>query len=209
MKSSIVIMALWLGATAWGQVRLPQQQANPAVTAPSKAAPAASSKPSSATPTKPARKAHSTPAKAQHTAEKTAGPKHARSASAARHVSQKASPVASADGKEKIGGKGQRDPFVSPVVDRGHTPIVCTGTGKQCLEVGEVSLHGVVHGASGYIAVVVNGEHTYFLRQNDPLANGQVVRITKDSIVLRERSSDDSGRPTTREVIRKISGPPV
>jgi hypothetical protein len=117
--------------------------------------------------------------------------------------------VASVAGKEKVGGKGQRDPFVSPVVDRSHTPIVCTGTGKACLEVGEVSLHGVVHGASGYIAVVVNGEHTYFLRQNDPLANGQVVRITKDSIVLRERSTDDAGRPSTREVIRKISGPPV
>lgn len=203
MKSSIVIMALWLGATAWGQVRLPQQQANPAVAAPSKAvaaAPkaAASSKPSSAT-----------PAKTQRTAEKTTGLKRARRVSVVRHISQKATPVARADGKEKIGGKGQRDPFVSPVVDRGHTPIVCTGTGKACLEVGEVSLHGVVHGASGYIAVVVNGEHTYFLRQNDPLANGQVVRITKDSIVLRERSSDDAGRPTTREVIRKISGPPV
>ncbi len=214
MKSSIVMMALWLAATAWGQARLPQQQANPAVTAPSKAAPAApraasSAKPSSATPSKAVRRAHNASARAQRTAERNAGPRRARREPVARHLSQQASPVVSANGKERITGKGQRDPFVSPIVDRGHAPLVCTGTGKQCLEVGEVSLHGVVHGASGYIAVVVNGEHTYFLRPNDPLANGQVVRITKDSIVLRERSSDDAGRPTTREVIRKISGPPA
>jgi Tfp pilus assembly protein PilP len=75
--------------------------------------------------------------------------------------------------------------------------------------VGEISLHGVVRTPSGFIAVVVNGEHTYFLHENDPLADGAVERITKDAIILRERSSDALGRPVTREVTRKIGVPAV
>jgi len=85
----------------------------------------------------------------------------------------------------------------------------CIGSGKQCLEIGEINLQGVVYGPTGFIAVVANGEHTYFLREHDPLANGTVERITKDSIVLHERYFDDLGRPATREVTRKIAGPAV
>ncbi len=102
-----------------------------------------------------------------------------------------------------------RDPFVSPVVERIREAATCTGTGRQCLLVGEISLHGVVRSPSGFIAVVVNGEHTYFLRENDPLADGAVERITKDAIILRERSSDALGRPLTREVTKKLGVPAV
>jgi len=94
-------------------------------------------------------------------------------------------------------------------VDRGRISVNCVGSGKQCLVVGEISLHGVVRGPSGFIAVVVNGEHTYFLRENDPLADGAVERITKDSIILRERYFDALGRPLTREVTRKLGVPAV
>lgn len=202
MNSIKVILALWLGATAWGQVKLPQPQANPPVAAPSKAAPATS--PSVAPKAVPVSKSATAQRKTRGTSAR-----HVRHASLVRHVSKPVRTVSSEGAKPTGARKGRRDPFVSPVVDRSHAPIVCTGTGKQCLEVGDVSLHGVVHGATGYIAVVVNGEHTYFLRVNDPLANGQVERITKDSIVLRERYSDDLGRPGTREVTRKLSQPPV
>jgi hypothetical protein len=130
-------------------------------------------------------------------------------ASVPRHVSQGANVASKGGEKPRLAGKGQRDPFVSPVIDRAHTPIVCTGSGKQCLEVGEVSLHGVVRGPTGFIAVVVNGDHTYFLRENDPLANGLVERITKDSIILRERYFDDAGRSVTRVVTRKIGASTV
>jgi hypothetical protein len=67
----------------------------------------------------------------------------------------------------------------------------------------------VVRTPSGFIAVVVNGEHTYFLHENDPLADGAVERITKDAIILRERSSDALGRPLTREVTKKLGVPAV
>ena len=75
--------------------------------------------------------------------------------------------------------------------------------------VGEISLHGVVRSSSGYIAVVVNGEHTYFLRENDPLADGAVERITNNAIILRERTSDVLGRSVTREVTKKLGAPAV
>jgi len=55
----------------------------------------------------------------------------------------------------------------------------------------------------------MNGEHTYFLRENDPLADGSVERITRDAIVLRERTLDMFGRPITREVTRRLGVPPV
>jgi hypothetical protein len=95
------------------------------------------------------------------------------------------------------------------VVERVRAQATCTGTGRQCLLVGEVILRGVVHGPSGFIAVVANGEHTYFLRENDPLADGAVERITNDAIVLRERSSDPTGRPVTHEVTRKLGVVPA
>ena len=108
-----------------------------------------------------------------------------------------------------IAAKGHRDPFVSPIVERIRDSATCAGSGRRCLLVGEISLHGVVRTPSGFIAVVVNGEHTYFLHENDPLADGAVERITKDAIILRERSSDALGRPLTREVTKKIGVPAV
>ncbi len=193
MNSSKVILALWLGATAWGQVRMAQPPAQPPVASSPNTAPASSPSATSSRP-RSARTMHS---------------KSVHHASAARHVSKGAAVASKDGGKAKPTGRGHRDPFVSPIVDRAHTPIVCTGSGKQCLEVGEVSLHGVVRGPTGFIAVVVNGDHTYFLRENDPLANGLVERITKDSIILRERYFDDAGRSVTREVTRKLGASTV
>jgi hypothetical protein len=73
--------------------------------------------------------------------------------------------------------------------------------------VGEITLNGVVRSPGGFIAVVVNGEHTYFLRKDDPLADGAVEKITLDAITLRQRSSDALGRPVVREVTKKLGVP--
>jgi Tfp pilus assembly protein PilP len=108
-----------------------------------------------------------------------------------------------------IRATGRRDPFVSPIVERIRTSSTCNGSGKQCLAIGEITLQGVVHSPSGFIAVVMNGEHTYFLHVDDPLADGAVERITRDSIILRERSSDALGRPLIREVTKKLGVPAV
>jgi len=218
MKSSKGFPALWLSAlllctAAWAQVRpaAPQKPSH-APTAQSKPGPApvasrSAQRPSHAAPvaagrTQVASRQH------QQLAAKNAPPARRTVRVVERRVKHPAS-VRKQTAKKDVGHKGERDPFVSPVVDRGSVHVSCTGSGRQCLDVGEINLQGVVHGPNGFIAVVASGEHTYFLRENDPLANGEVEHITRDSIVLRERYFNELGRPQTRQVVRRLSVPAV
>lgn len=108
----------------------------------------------------------------------------------------------------KFAANGRRDPFLSPVVS--HAGGSNCSTGKKCLEIGTISLRGVVHGESGFIAVVSNSlNKAYFLRENDPVFNGYVMRITGDSIVFQETLQDRLGKTFTREVVKKITAPAV
>jgi hypothetical protein len=109
----------------------------------------------------------------------------------------------------KYSANGRRDPFISPVVSRAASGSGCS-TGKKCLEIGTISLRGVVHQESGFIAVVSNGlNKAYFLRENDPVFNGYVMKITGDSIVFQETLQDRLGKSFTREVVKKITTPAV
>jgi Tfp pilus assembly protein PilP len=100
---------------------------------------------------------------------------------------------------------GRRDPFVSPVVNRSMLGSGCS-TGKRCLTIDQVNLKGVVKADTGMIAVVVNTVNkAYFLRENDPVFNGYVVKITGDSIIFKETVQDRLGKSFTREVTKKIS----
>jgi len=88
---------------------------------------------------------------------------------------------------------GRRDPFISPVVS--HATGSGCSTGKKCLEIGTINLRGVVRSENGFIAVVSNGlNKSYFLRENDPVFNGYVTKITGDSIVFQETLQDLMGR---------------
>ena len=103
---------------------------------------------------------------------------------------------------------GKRDPFISPVVS--HAGGSGCSTGKKCLEIGAINLRGIVHAESGFIAVVSNGlNKAYFLRENDPVFNGYVMKITGDSIVFQETLQDRLGKTFTREVVKKITTPAV
>jgi Tfp pilus assembly protein PilP len=102
---------------------------------------------------------------------------------------------------------GRRDPFVSPVVSHISGGSGCN-TGKRCLEIGQIMLTGIVKSENGMIAVVVNAlNKAYFLRENDPVFNGYVVRITGDSVIFSETGQDQLGKPFTREVTKKITTP--
>jgi hypothetical protein len=250
MKSSKLILAIWLAASAWAQAPPPKQQVKPPAAAhpngartlplaePSpmpralahRAGAAASAAPESRTAHpanlqgKPfpgsAKAAAAEPSgqlvrgsgrfPAEHrrrlpaqTVAPVSGRRHGRVQSAAARFS--ANRAVAAEGKP--GHKGRRDPFVSPIMERSRNATHCTGSGRQCLVVGEISLHGVVRSPSGVIAVVMNGDHTYFLRVNDPLADGAVAKITGDAITLRQRTTDALGRPFTREVTKKLGAP--
>jgi hypothetical protein len=122
-------------------------------------------------------------------------------------------PAEPAKSVDKQSGKwamtGKRDPFVSPVVSQGGSGSGCN-TGKKCLEIGAINLRGVVRSESGFIAVVTNNlNKAYFLRENDPVFNGYVVKITGDSVVFQETLQDRLGKSFTREVVKKITTPAV
>src|SRR5581483_2955962 len=103
--------------------------------------------------------------------------------------------------------EGRRDPFVSPVVAMGATGSGCN-TGKRCLTIDQVALKGVLKSEAGMIAVVVNAlDKAYFLRENDPVFNGYVVKITGDSIVFKETFHDRLGKTLTRDVTKTIARP--
>jgi hypothetical protein len=101
----------------------------------------------------------------------------------------------------------RRDPFLSPVVSLGAGGSGCS-TGKRCLAIDQILLRGVVKADSGRIAVVVNAmDKAYFLRENDPVFNGYVLKITGDSIVFKETFHDRLGKPLTRDVTKTITKP--
>jgi len=106
-------------------------------------------------------------------------------------------------------GLGKRDPFVSPIsTGIGALPASNCSSGKRCLVIDQLVLRGVVRTATGMIAVVANSiNKAYFLRENDPVFNGYVVRITGDSVVFRENTKDRIGHQVTREVVKKVTPP--
>ncbi|MBZ5705440.1 MAG: hypothetical protein LAN63_08805 [Acidobacteriia bacterium] len=204
------------------------QAANPSAPASSKAATAPPAKPASARAssgpaTKPA--SHAKPASKSKVAvaphvtakPKTAGRPAATRAKAAKPaqpkkrvaVADKANPEAKKESSKVINLTGRRDPFVNPVVNRTMVGSGCS-TGKRCLAVDQINLKGVVKAEVGMIAVVVNAMNkAYFLRENDPVFNGYVVKITGDSIIFKETIPDKLGKPFTREVTKKIITPAV
>jgi hypothetical protein len=173
----------------------------PAATAANKAKP---STPALATKTpKPASKSVAPKAKAV----KAAKPASSKQKVA---VKDKKSPeVAKKQEPKVINLTGRRDPFVSPVVNRSMVGSGCS-MGKRCLAIDQINLKGVVKAEAGMIAVVVNAmDKAYFLRENDPVFNGYVVKITGDSIVFKETLQDRLGKSFTREVTKRITTPAV
>jgi Tfp pilus assembly protein PilP len=109
--------------------------------------------------------------------------------------------------EKKWAMSGKRDPFFSPVVQQNGSGC---STGKKCLEIGAINLRGVVKSDNGFIAVVTNNlNKAYFLRENDPVFNGYVVKITGDSVVFQETIQDKLGKSFTREVVKRIFTPAV
>ena len=105
----------------------------------------------------------------------------------------------------------RRDPFVNPIVQQRAGAASSCSTGKRCLMIGQINLKGIIISPEGMLAIIENAANrTYFLRVNDPLFDGMVESMTRDSITFRENVSDSLGRPLgTREVVKKIVAPAV
>jgi Tfp pilus assembly protein PilP len=148
---------------------------------------------------------------AQKTTKETKAPAPAATKPAAegsKTADAKQPKPASKPEEKKWAMNGKRDPFFSPVVQQ--TGGSGCSTGKKCLEIGQINLKGVVKSDTGFIAVVTNSlNKAYFLRENDPVFNGYVVRITGDSVVFQETVQDKLGKPLTHEVVKRIFTPAV
>src|SRR4029077_16211732 len=106
----------------------------------------------------------------------------------------------------------RRDPFVNPLQlqeDKMKNTAACT-TGARCLMIDQVVLKGVVKTQAGMIAMVENSARKqYNLREKDPVYNGFVLKITGDTIVFKETTTDTLGKPNSREVVKRVTVPAV
>jgi len=111
----------------------------------------------------------------------------------------------------KAQAHGKRDPFISPVREGGPAGGPNCTVGKKCLAIDTIQLRGIVRAQSGPIAVVESSTRkvTYFLRESDSVFNGYVVKITADSVMFRENVMDRTGKQSTREIVKRVSAPPV
>ncbi len=148
--------------------------------------------------------AKAAPAAAPKVAAKTEAKIAAAPAPAAVKPAEPAKPKVE---EKKWAMNGKRDPFFSPVVQQQGSGC---STGKKCLEINAINLRGVVKSDNGFIAVVTNNiGKAYFLRENDPVFNGFVVKITGDSVVFQETVQDKLGKTSTHEVVKRIFTPAV
>jgi len=128
-----------------------------------------------------------------------------------RPVPTQAKPVREATAPKEV---GRRDPFkLPPRPVPGHAapqaPVAKTlPPGRRGLLVGDLKLNGVVReeNSQSMIALVTgNNKLTYFLRENDTLYDGRVVRIMPDSIELKQNYLDPDGEVRSREVIKRLT----
>ncbi len=191
MKLTNLILVLTLSGIALAQAPATKSNA------------AAPAKPATAT-AAPATQTKAAAKPAKHASKKTTAAKPAAKEQA---KAAPASDAKQADEKKAESAAHRRDPFVSVVSTRESGPA-CSGGGKKCLIVDQVLLQGIVRGPSGPIAVIRTlGDKTYFLRENDPVYNGVVVKISPDSIIFRETVTDRLGKTSQREVVKKLNNP--
>lgn len=172
----------------------------------------APAKPASAVakPTMPATKPEHAPAKLHKVAKHVAKVHHATQKPAAAQATSEQKPAAAVqENADNVAPevKRGRDPFLSVIQERSGN-FSCAGSGKKCLIVDQIMLKGVVRSQGDSIAVVSStANKTYFLRENDPVYNGVVVKITPDSIIFRESVTDRLGKTVQREVVKKVNNP--
>ncbi len=100
----------------------------------------------------------------------------------------------------------RRDPFIPLVTKKGAEKLKGT-TPLESHEISEIKLIGVVWTSRGYLAqVALPGGKSYTLREGTRLGpqGGNVVKITKDSVVIRENVRDYRGVLKPRDILLKL-----
>ena len=202
MKARTIAL-LWVMASgmAMAQTAPPSQKVAP------------DSKPAAAKPAMTKAKPAAAPKKsaaAAPMAQKAAMPHATAKAKPAATKVKKAAMPTTTTAKAPAKAPAKRDPFTSPIRELGAAGPACT-TGKKCLAINSIVLRGIVKSQAGMIAVVESSARriSYFLRENDPVFNGYVVKITGDTVVFRENVMDRMGKQSTRDVVMKVVAPVV
>lgn len=109
---------------------------------------------------------------------------------------------------EKPGAVKLRDPFKSMIVRPEDFARQALPPGKRGLMIAQLVVNGIVVTPTDNIAVVTmpGRNRAYFLRTRDELFDGYVARISEDSVVFRERTTDAFGKDYEREVVKQLSG---
>ena len=222
MKLTTSILMIMLAASASAQQK-PAEQSAPVKSGTVNMAPA---KPTAATAVKPAAAPAKTAPATKPVAKKAAPPATTKAPVAAKPVAKKvqksapkttprveakaseaaAEPEAEKTKRVAAFDRSKRDPFQTIVREHTGSAGVCSGGGKQCLVPDEIALKGIVRSNGSIIAVVTTKDNrAYFLRENDPVLNGVVEKISEGSITFREKTTDIFGKTVMREVVKKIS----
>jgi hypothetical protein len=140
-----------------------------------------------------------------------AGTKAKAKSPAAAKDSPKAAPANSAKppaekpAEEKAAVR--RDPFDTLLTRAraGNAPPENLPPGKAGLIVESLRIDGIVHSATGTIAIVSNAQQrVYFLREGDKLYDGSVDKIALDAISFHEFGKDAFGKPLDRVVTKRL-----
>jgi Tfp pilus assembly protein PilP len=213
MKARTIAL-LWVMASGMvmAQAAPPSQKVAPE-SKPAAAKPATTKAKPAAAPTKPvAAPAKPVAAPAKPAAASPMAPKAAKAQpkAKAKPAATKVKKAAAPSTTTAKAAPAKRDPFTSPIREQGAAGPNCT-TGKKCLAINTMVLRGIVKSQAGMIAVVegTGRKIAYFLRENDPVFNGYVVKITADTVVFRENVMDRLGKQSTRDVVMKVVAPAV
>lgn len=154
--------------------------------------------------TPPAKKAPAKAAPAKPSEAKEGSSTASGAVAAAKKAASKAG--AAAKGASDAGGK--RDPFVNPIrqtTGDAAPPPASLPPGIAGLLIGQANLVGVLKTSAGMKAMVTApGNRTFFLKENDKVYNGRVIKITADSLVFEESVLDPLGQTVQREVVKKL-----
>jgi Tfp pilus assembly protein PilP len=103
--------------------------------------------------------------------------------------------------------QGRRDPFQSLI---GPAPKLQPGQrppGPAGFLIDEIKLQGVVKTRQQGLVAMINGPDTkgYLIKVGDKVLDGEVIRITSNSLVFRQEVNDPTRIERFREVVKDLS----
>jgi Tfp pilus assembly protein PilP len=107
----------------------------------------------------------------------------------------------------KYDAKSRRDPFLSLVETTKQKPVRKEGASPfESYDIGEIKLLAIAWNSKHYALIRLPDKKTYTITEGMTLGlqGGKVVKITKDSVVIKEYIKDYRGEMKSRESILKL-----